>query len=256
MIDRCTDRFRARGTAVLVAGTLASLLPSAGCGGTADNAGGAKAPTATAHPDRASHEPCGGSQGHVDSVDANGDGKPDITRVTDHGREVCRSVDLDHDGKPDLYEYFDSTGEIRRREFCYDRTGTVNAIELYEGGKLARREYDIGGQHKIDTWDWFDPNGPVDPKTGRPPHPIRRERDTKGMGQVDQWWTWNGDQVTIAFDKSGDGKPDPATAVVLGPDGNPVTGPQAGTPAAPGAPPDAGRAPSPAESSMDGGQSS
>jgi hypothetical protein len=255
MIDRCTDCLRGRGAVALVAGTLATLLPNAGCGGgTADNGGGAKSPTGSAHPDRPSHEPCGGSQGQVASVDANGDGKPDITRVTDHGREVCRSVDLDHDGKPDLYEYFDSSGEIRRREFCYDQTGTVNAIEIYEGGKLARREYDIGGQHKIDTWDWFDPNGPIDPKTGRPPHPIRRERDTKGSGQVDQWWTWNGDQVTIAFDKSGEGKPDPETAVVLGPDGNPVTAPPAGTPAIPGAPPDAGLTPAPAVSSADGGQ--
>jgi hypothetical protein len=254
MIDRRMDRVRRSGAvAALMVAVLAANFASAGCGGS-DKAGGAKAPE-TAHAERAAHEPCGESQGHVDSIDANGDGKPDVTAVTDHGREVCRSVDLDHDGKPDLYEYFDSSGEMRRREFCYDQTGTVNAIELYEGGKLVRREYDIAGQHKIDTWDWFDPNGPIDPKTGRPAHPIRRERDTKGSGQVDQWWTWNGDQVTIAFDKTGEGKPDPSTAVVLGRDGNPVTAPPAGSNAlAPGSGPNPGTS-VPEAVGIDGGRS-
>jgi hypothetical protein len=263
MIDGRTDCLRFRAAKALVAtGALASALAAAGCGGAEQTSAGPKAANA-ARSERLSHESCGESQGHVESVDANGDGKPDIQRITDHGREVCRTVDLDNDGKPDLYEYFDSAGEIRRREYCYDQTGTVNAIEFYEGGKLVRREYDIGGQQKIDTWDWFDPNAPPDPKTGRPAHPIRRERDTKGTGQVDQWWTWNGDQVTIAFDKSGDGRPDPDTAVVLGADGNPITppAPGSGTPPAPGLggastspASDAGAAPPPA-SSGDGGAS-
>jgi hypothetical protein len=129
---------------------------------------------------------------------------------------VCRVVDLNHDGKPDLFEYFDANGAPRRREYCYDDSGVVNAIEYYEGGKLVRREYDTSGQHRIDTWDWFDPNAAPDPKTGRPKHPLRRERDTTGDGQVDQWWAWDGDKVTIAVDRTGDGKPDPETAIVLG----------------------------------------
>ena len=81
------------------------------------------------------------------------------------------SATSNHDGKPDLYEYFDDTGTVRRREFCYDDTGVVNAIEHYEGGKLVRREYDAAGQHRIDTWDCFDPSVAPDPKTGRPAHP-------------------------------------------------------------------------------------
>jgi hypothetical protein len=55
----------------------------------------------------------------------------------------------------------------------------------------------------------------MDPKTGRPLHPSRRERDTNGDGHVDQWWTWQGTKVSIARDTSGDGKPDPASTVVL-----------------------------------------
>jgi hypothetical protein len=222
---------------------MASLLVGLGCGGS-NKVGDAKSPApAEVRSERLAHEPCGESQGHVEAIDANGDGKPDIRRVTSGGQERCRIVDFDHDGKTDLYEYFDSSGAVRRREFCYDETGTVNAVETYEGGKLVHREYDISGRHKIDTWDWFDPNGPVDPKTERPLHPIRRERDTTGSGQIDQWWTWNGDRVTISFDRTGDGKPDPETSVVLGPDGNPI-GPAPGGSSPPGAsssPP--GRAP-------------
>ena len=55
----------------------------------------------------------------------------------------------------------------------------------------------------------------MDPKTGRPVHPSRRERDTNGDGRVDQWWTWQGTKVSISRDTRGDGKPDPASTVVL-----------------------------------------
>ncbi|HXX68879.1 MAG TPA: hypothetical protein VEK07_16955 [Polyangiaceae bacterium] len=166
------------------------------------------------------HERCGGDGERAETLDTNGDGKPDITKYYDgSGRELCRVVDLNGDGKPDLYEYFDAGGQIRRREFCYDDTGAVNVIELYDHGKLSQREYDISGRHRIDTWDWFDPGAPVDAKTGRPPHPARRERDTKGDGHVDQWWTWEGDRLTIAVDRDGSGRPDPATALVLSSDG-------------------------------------
>ena len=172
-----------------------------------------------AHAKGLDHEACPESGNRVDGLDTNSDGKEDIRRVFDKGgHELCRTADLNHDGKPDLYEYFDASGTIRRREYCYDDTGVVNAVEYYEGGKLARREYDTGGQHRIDTWDWFDPNAAPDPKTGRPAHPVRRERDTTGDGVVDQWWAWEGNKVTIAVDHTGDGKPDPDTAIVLGGD--------------------------------------
>jgi hypothetical protein len=185
------------------------------CGSSDQTAGvaGHKLPTGT---DSLAHEDCSESGNRVEMLDTNNDGKPDIRRVFDKGsgHELCRVVDLNHDGKPDLYEYFDGNGTIRRREFCYDDTGVVNAIEYYEGGKLARREYDTTGQHKIDTWDWFDP--PITPDMKSKVHPSRRQRDTTGDGKIDQWWTWNGDVVTIAIDKTGDGKPDPEATITIG----------------------------------------
>jgi hypothetical protein len=233
-------------------GGAALLLPfgTVGCGGS--NAGASKTPE-SARAEALEHEDCSTSGRRVDLLDTNGDGKPDITRVYDKGsgREVCSVSDLNHDGKPDMYEYFDDTGTVRRREFCYDDTGQVNAIEHYEGGKLVRREYDAAGQHHIDTWDFFDPSVAPDPKTGRPAHPARRERDTTGDGHVDQWWTWNGDKITIAVDSSGDGKPDPESTIVLG-GGDNAAGSSAPAAAPPPAPVDAG---APAASAPDGGKS-
>jgi hypothetical protein len=227
-------------------GMAALLFPLGvvGCGG---GGGGpaAKAPEA-ARVETLQHEDCPLGGHRVDQLDTNGDGKPDITRVydKDSGHPICSVGDLNHDGRPDVYEYFDASGTIRRREFAYDDTGVVNAVDYYENGKLVRREFDASGQNRIDTWDWFDPNVGPDPKTGRAPHPVRRERDTTGDGRVDQWWTWNGDKVTIAVDSTGDGKPDPASAIVLGADNVPV----------PVSTPDTSSAPAPAATAPDGGQ--
>jgi hypothetical protein len=205
-------------TACSAAVVAAGPLATGACGGEESAAGVApKHPVAT-RSEALQHEACNEAGQRVETLDTNGDGKPDIRRVFDRtsGKEVCRIADLNHDGKPDLFEYFDGAGQLRRREYCYDDTGVVNAVETYENGKLARREYDTSGQHKIDTWDWFDGTVALNPKTGRPTHPSRRERDSTGDGHIDQWWTWNGDKVTIAVDRNGDGKPDPESQLTIG----------------------------------------
>ncbi|MGH7438098.1 MAG: hypothetical protein ACRENE_20640, partial [Polyangiaceae bacterium] len=240
-------------TSVAVAGVFAlGGAAVAACGG----AGQAGAQMQTgAHAKGLDHEDCSAGGHKVEALDTNSDGKEDIRRVMDSGGHVlCAVADLNHDGKADLYEFFDASGNVRRREFCYDDMGVVNAVEYYEVGKLARREYDTSGQNTIDTWDWFDPSTPTDAKTGRPVHPVRRERATRGDGRVDQWWAWDGNNVTIAVDHDGDGKPDPASAVTLGPDNSLVTPPAPGS--APGAPPGDGGAPASATSAAPAASSS
>ncbi len=167
------------------------------------------------------HEACDESGNKVEMLDANNDGKPDIKRVSKGGREICRITDLNHDGKPDMFEYYDATGQLRRREADYDDNGIVNSIEHFENGKLVRRELDTTNQGKIDTWDFFDP------ATGAR---TKRERDATGDGRIDQWWTYEGEKVTIAMDRNGDGLPDPESAITLGAGGQVVA--DAGTAAA------------------------
>ena len=228
-------------TLAAVALVLTPLVPLAagGCSTSTQNSG--VAPPSLPKGAGLEHESCDESGNRVEMLDTNNDGKPDIRRVFNKGsgKEVCRVSDLNHDGHPDLYEYFDDAGNVRRRELCFDDTGVVNAIEHYDGGRLTKREYDTGGQHRIDTWDYFEPGLPMDPKTGRPSHPSRRERDTKGTGHVDQWWAWDGNKITISKDTTGNGKPDPASTMVLDQSGDSSS-------ADAGAPPPASSAPAPA----------
>lgn len=240
---RAGAAFGAAGGAIGL-GVVASLLVAAvvGCGGGDSAIANAKLPDGV-RSQTIEHEACSESGHRVETVDVNNDGKPDIRRVYDGNVEVCRISDLNRDGKPDLFEYFDKTGQLRRREADYDDNGIVNAIEIYENGKLVRAEIDTTNQGRIDTWDTFDP------ATGKR---IKRERDATGDGRIDQWWTYNGDQVTIAMDKNGDGQPDPEAVITLNAAGNAVATPGAGAGAdadadagAPAAPPEPTPTPTP-----------
>jgi hypothetical protein len=140
-----------------------------------------------------------------------------------------------------MFEYYDGSGSLRRREADFDDSGVVDVIEYYEAGKLVRKELDTTGQHRIDTWDFFDP------ATGKR---TKRERDTTNDGRVDQWWTFDGDKVTIASDKNGDGKPEPESTIVIGgpddkKDGGAASDMDGAAPPPPQAPvvPDAGSSP-------------
>jgi hypothetical protein len=218
------------GVSTLGLGGVLAAIVAAGCG---NDAGGGVANAKLPEGVRSvviAHESCDESGNKVELLDANNDGKPDIKRVMKGGREICRITDLNHDGKPDMFEYYDATGQLRRREADYDDNGIVNSIEHFENGKLVRRELDTTNQGKIDTWDFFDPASGARTK---------RERDATGDGRVDQWWTYEGDKVTIAMDRNGDGLPDPDSQITLGAGGQVVGdgGSTAAADAGPAAPP-------------------
>ncbi len=199
------------GVAAVSLGLGLGIMGAAGCSGENKESGvaSAKLPGGS-HSESIAHEACDEAGNRVESLDANGDGKADIKRIYDKaGHEVCRIADLNHDGKPDMYEYYDANGQLRRRESDFDDSGVVDLIEYYENGKLVRKELDTTGQHRIDTWDYFDP------ATGKR---TKRERDTTNDGRVDQWWAYDGDKITIQMDKNGDGVPEPESTVVIGGD--------------------------------------
>jgi len=185
---------------------LAAVL---GCGGKDSGVAKSKLPDGI-RSSTIEHEACNERGHRVELIDVNNDGKPDIRRVYEGEREVCRISDLNRDGKPDMFEYYDASGQLRRREADYDDNGVVNEIQLYESGKLVRSELDTTNQGRIDTWDTFDAT------SGKR---TKRERDTTGDGRIDQWWTFEGDRVTIAMDKNGDGLPDPDATVTVGASG-------------------------------------
>src|SRR5258705_2683021 len=99
-----------------------------GCGSTEGNA---KVPSADQLPLAIEHESCDVTSSSAEKLDTNGDGKPDIVRVTSGGREVCRMVDLNHDDKPDSFVYFEPSGAIRRRESDFDRDGRIDEVAYY-----------------------------------------------------------------------------------------------------------------------------
>ncbi len=195
---------------VAIAAAVAMAAIVAGCGDSAKkpaNPGDAKAPVEV-RSITVDHEACAEGGNRVEAYDADGDGKPDVRKVfSANGRELCRTTDLNHNGQPELYEYYGPSGDTRRREASYVESGEVTSIEYFEGGKRVRRELDTTGQHRIDTWDYFDP------ASGKR---TKRERDINGDGRIDQWWQWDGDKLTIAIDKTGDGRPDPEATIVQG----------------------------------------
>ena len=192
------------------------LILAAACSSTPEKSttGEAKTPEGAKPLD---HEKCEDSMGRVEVLNAS-DGKFALKQIYDKssGRELCRVADLNHDGKPDMYEYYNADGSLRRREGAYENTDAISEIQIYENGKLVRRERDTTGQRKVDTWDTYDP------ATGKL---VKRERDNNGDGKVDQWWTWDGQNVTIAIDKNGDGQPDPDQTITVGPNGQAITPP-------------------------------
>ncbi|MBI4699587.1 MAG: hypothetical protein HY744_00225 [Deltaproteobacteria bacterium] len=147
------------------------------------------------------HEPCDlGSKGAV-SMDANGDGRPEIVKVREDGREICRAVDINGDGLIDAFRYFDEKGQVVRKESGFDRDMRPDEVGYYKRGEVVRKERETNGDGKIDTWDYYQ-NGRL----------VREERDSNGDGYLDQWWAFNRPDrprcAVVFTDADGNGEPD------------------------------------------------
>ncbi len=152
---------------------------------------------------RVIHEPCDTSGGSAERLDANGDGRPEVTIVREGGREVCRAVDLNLDGRVDVWVYLDEHGQLRRREYDFDRDGTIDQIVDYQGGVPVTGERATLLANRLDTWDYYQ-NGVL----------ARSERDSDSDARIDQWWEYPKPGCPmIHADANQDGRPDPGTTI-------------------------------------------
>lgn len=177
--------------------TLAPLLcvtSLVGCGGRqqADEA-------AVSLPPRARHANLPAPSSASESADINLDGRPDQFVFRD-GEQVSWAMrDLDFDGEPDIYEYFDASGALVEQEFQLDYDPAIDAVRVYVGGHLARKELATGYDGLFTLFKYYDVDGTL----------LRIERDNDADGAIDTWEYYDGGQLTrIGRDQDGDGTPE------------------------------------------------
>jgi hypothetical protein len=142
----------------------------------------------------------------VVTLDANGDGKPDVIKlfvaVAQEGHSAqqlaCKQSDLDFDGKIDLVQYYGPAGELFMDEYSMDYSGKFNGRTFYQDGKKVRSEKDMDFDGKPDYFEFFE-GGKL----------VRVERDRNGDGKVDEWQYYeNGRLDRIGWDTTGAGRVD------------------------------------------------
>ncbi|MEP7053450.1 MAG: hypothetical protein ABJB12_24005 [Pseudomonadota bacterium] len=173
-----------------------------GCNGAGSGAASANGGV-TSRDTAVKHEACDTKAADAEKIDANGDGKPDITIVREGGREVCRAVDLNFDGVVDAYSYFDGGGQLRRRENDYDKDGQIDEIISFKSGQIAEKDQSTALAAHLDTWDFYQAGALV-----------RTERDSNGDGVIDQWWEYPKPGCPLIHaDMNNDGRPDPGATI-------------------------------------------
>jgi hypothetical protein len=149
------------------------------------------------------HEECKIADPAAERLDANGDGRADITIVRQGGREVCRAADINFDGVVDTWSYRDPTGKLRRREHDFDRDGQIDEISIYQAGVVREKQRATTNAGRLDTWEFYQ-NGAL----------VRTERDSDGDDAVDQWWEYTQAGCPLMHsDANHDGKPDAGTTI-------------------------------------------
>ena len=150
------------------------------------------------------HEECDVASESSERLDANGDGKADVTIVRTGNRELCRALDLNFDGVADSWLYLEEDGlHTRRRERDYDRDGRIDEISLFKNGKLVEKRLATLMTNKLDTWEHY-----VDGRLAQ------TERDSDGDRLIDQWWDYRKPGCPLIHaDANRDGRPDPEVSV-------------------------------------------
>ena len=132
------------------------------------------------------------------TIDAAGDGKPNIFSYMDGSRFVRIEVDKDEDGAVDRWEYFNAEGALEKVGISRSNDGIADTW-LFEGpdGQPAKVEISTRRNGKIDRTEFY--------KRGEL---TRVEQDTDADGRVDKWETYAGGALTnVSFDVTKSGKP-------------------------------------------------
>jgi hypothetical protein len=175
----------------------------AGCAGSTSGKIGSGDQVGGPRPVEIVHEECNVEDPSAERLDANGDGMADVITVKSGNVVSCQAFDLNFDGKVDSWVYFDSNGQVRRRESDYDRDGRIDEIALFKDGVLLEKHRATTLANRLDTWDFFNAGALA-----------RSERDSDGDAVVDQWWEYPKPECPmIHSDVDGDGRPDPGATV-------------------------------------------
>jgi hypothetical protein len=182
--------------------SLLGLVFQAGCSGRGARSG--ENGTVVEKDTEIVHEECDVGSSNSERLDANADGKADVTIVKTGNRELCRALDLNFDGIADTWIYLAENGlDVRRRERDYDRDGRIDEIALFEKGALVEKQLATLMTNKLDTWEHY--------HEGRL---ASTERDSDGDNLVDQWWDYRKPGCPLIHaDANRDGRPDPEISV-------------------------------------------
>jgi len=186
---------------------LAALVPA--CGGTQKQPANPTADLKVSQTDfgaKFDRSRCDDKGKQVVSLDANGDGKPDVIKlflsVSQDGHTVqqlvCKQTDLDFDGKIDLVQYYGPAGDLFMDEYSMDYSGKFNGRTFYQEGKKVRAEKDMNFDGKPDYFEFYE-GGKL----------VRVEHDRTGTGKIDEWQYYeNGHLDRVGYDTTGSGRVD------------------------------------------------
>ena len=111
----------------------------------------------------------------LETLDKNGDGKPDSWMTMRNGVVFEFSIDSDFDGRVDSLVRYGSGQKIAYEEYDFNLDGHMDDFYFYEDGRLARREVDSNYDLAVDIW--------VHLHLGT--HIEKMERDTDFDGTID-----------------------------------------------------------------------
>ena len=95
--------------------------------------------------------------GKAESIDRDGDGKPDIWnyRSGPEGEIHTKVLDLNRDGAPDVKTYFNIKGQITKEQFDGDFDGQIDIEDIYKDNQRVESYIDTNTDGIFDTFRYY-----------------------------------------------------------------------------------------------------